>query len=183
MHHRSLAELEPHLDHLAASPKDVGVVELLVCRPSKGRRKILDEAVIDTEVGLVGDSWNSRPDEPARPDMQLTLMNARMAALLSADPARQALCGDQVYVDLDLSHENLPAGTRLDVGTAVVEVTATPHIGCGIFVHHFGREATRFVNSRVGRQMRLRGVNARVVTGGVVRTDDKVTLRREPSLW
>ena len=183
MEHRTVAELEPQLDHLAASPKDVGVLELVVCRPSKGTRRVLDEGVIDPATGLVGDSWDSRPDEPARPDMQITLMSSRMAALLSPDPERQALCGDQLYVDLDLSHDNLPAGTRLAVGTSVQEVSRTPHIGCGIFLRHFGAEATRFVNGKVGRRMRLRGVNTSVVTGGVVRPGDRVVVHRQPSLW
>ena len=183
MTHRSLAELEPHLEHLAASPKDVGTLELLVCRPAKGTRRILDDGVLDTQVGLVGDSWSTRLHKAPRPDKQVTLMNARMTALLSSDPQRQALCGDQLYVDLDLSAENLPAGTRLEVGDAVVEVSAAPHTGCAIFVHHFGEDATRFVNGRAGRGLRLRGINARVVTGGAVRPGDKVTVHREPALW
>jgi MOSC domain-containing protein YiiM len=183
MVHRTLAELEPHLGHLAASPQDVGVLELLVCRPTKGTRRILDDGVLDTEVGLVGDSWSTRLGKAPRPDKQVTLMNARMAGLLSADPQRQALCGDQLYVDLDLSADNLPAGTRLEVGEAVVEVSAAPHNGCAIFVRHFGEDATRFVNGRAGRGMRLRGINARVVTGGTVRRGDQVTVHREPALW
>jgi MOSC domain-containing protein YiiM len=106
-----------------------------------------------------------------------------MAALLSDDPHDQAWAGDQLYVDLDLSVENLPAGTRLAIGDAVVEITAPPHTGCAIFVRHFGEEAMRFVNSRTGRAMRLRGANGRVVTGGAVRTGDKVTVHRVPALW
>ena len=181
--HPTTAELEPHLDHLAATPRDVGVLELLVCRPSRGTRRVLDEGVLDTEVGLVGDSWSTRPGKAPRPDKQVTLMNARMAALLSSDPARQARCGDQLYVDLDLSVDNLPAGTRIEVGDAVVEVSAAPHTGCAIFVHHFGEEATRFVNGREGRRLRLRGINARVVTGGAVRPGDKVVVHRPDRLW
>ena len=181
--HRTTAELEPHLDHLAGSPKDAGSVELLVCRPTKGTRRLLDEAVLDTEVGLVGDSWSTRTHKPPHPDKQVTLMNHRMVQLLSADPSRQALAGDQLYVDLDLSVENLPAGTRLEIGSAVVEMTGPPHTGCAIFVRHFGEEAMRFVNSRTGRAMRLRGANARVVTGGVVRAGDKVLVHRPDRLW
>jgi MOSC domain-containing protein YiiM len=180
---RTIAELEPHLDHLAASPTDVGRLELLVCRPAKGTRRLLDEGLLDTEVGLVGDSWSTRPGKPPRPDKQVTLMNARMAGLLSQDPHRQALCGDQLYVDLDLSAENLPAGTRIEIGDAVVEVSAAPHNGCAIFVQHFGADATRFVNGREGRQLRLRGINARVVTGGAVRPGDRVGVHRLAQLW
>ncbi len=179
----TLAELEPHLDHLAASPKDVGRLELLVCRPARHTRRVLDSGVLDTGVGLVGDSWSSRDEERRRADKQVTLMNSRMAALLSPDPARQALCGDQLYVDLDLSPENLPDGTRIEVGDAVVEVSAAPHLGCAIFVHHFGEEATRFVNGKDGRRLRLRGINARVVTGGAVRPGDKAVVHRLAQLW
>jgi len=181
--HRTLAELEPHLDHLAASPKDVGTVELLVCRPSKGSRRLLDEAVLDPAVGLVGDSWSTRTHRPPHPEKQLTLMSYRMVQLLSADPHRQALAGDQLYVDLDLSVENLPAGTRLEVGSAVVEITGPPHTGCAIFVRHFGSEAMRFVNGRSGRALRLRGANARVVSGGTVQLGAKLVVDREPALW
>ena len=183
MTHRTTAELEQHLDHLAAAPKDVGRLELLVCRPARHTRRILEEGVLDPAGGLVGDSWSLRDEECGRRDIQVTLISSRMVGLLSADPERQARCGDQLHVDLDLSHENLPVGSRIEVGTAVVEVSATPHLGCGIFVHHFGRDATRFVNNRLGREMRLRGVKASVVTAGVMRPGDKVTVHREPSLW
>ena len=183
MQHRTVAELEPHLDHLAASPKDVGRLGLVVCRPSKGTRRLLDQGVLDTGVGLVGDSWSTRTHKPPHPEKQITLMNARMAALLSPDPHRQALCGDQLYVDLDLSVVNIPAGTRLEIGGAVVEVTAPAHTGCAIFVRHFGEQAMRFVNSRTGRSMRLRGANARVLTGGTVQRGDKVTVHRELALF
>ena len=183
MEHRRTADLEPHLGHLAAAPKDVGVLELVVCRPAKGQRKILDVGELDLEVGLVGDSWSTRTAKPPHPEKQVTLMSSRMVALLSSDPRRQALAGDQLYVDLDLSVDNLPTGTRLEIGTAVVEITAPPHRGCPIFVRHFGEEAMQFVNGREGRAMRLRGANARVVTPGTVRPGDKVTAVRVPALW
>jgi MOSC domain-containing protein YiiM len=183
MRHRTIAELEPHLDHLAASPKDVGALELLVCRPAKGTRRLLTHGVLDTEVGLIGDSWSTRTHKPAHPLKQITLMNARMVALLSTDPVEQAWAGDQLYVDLDLSVGNVPAGTRLEIGSAVVEITEPPHTGCAIFVRHFGTDAMQFVNGRTGRAMRLRGANARVVTGGAVSLGDKVSVHREPALW
>ena len=183
MRHRTMAELEPHLAHLAAAPKDVGTLDLVVCRPAKGQRRILEEGVLDLAVGLVGDSWSTRTHKPPHPEKQVTLMSSRMVALLSSDPAQQALAGDQLYVDLDLSVENLPAGTCLEVGSAVVEITAPAHTGCPIFVRHFGEEAMRFVNGRAGRALRLRGANARVVTPGTVRTGDTVTAARVPALF
>ncbi len=99
-------------------------------------------------------------------------MNARAASLVAGDPERRALAGDQLYVDLDLSERNVPPGTRLRVGSALLEVTALPHRGCGKFTARFGVDAAKFVNSAVGRELNLRGINARVLEGGTVRVGD-----------
>jgi MOSC domain-containing protein YiiM len=181
MQHRTMAELTPYLDHLRSAPPGVGVVRLVVSRPSAGRREILPEAKLDPGLGLVGDSWSDRPIRRTGspdPDRQLTVMGSRMAALLAEGPPGQALAGDQLYVDLDLSTANLPAGTRLRVGSAVIEVTAPPHTGCAKFVRSFGDDAMRFVNGRHGRPLRLRGLNARVVGAGTVRPGD--TIAKQP---
>jgi MOSC domain-containing protein YiiM len=140
---------------------------------------VVAEAQLDTERGLMGDNWLTRGsrsthDGSAHPDMQLTLMNARSAALIAGKPERRQLAGDQLYVDFDLSVDNLPPGTRLKLGDATVEITEIPHRGCGKFSSRFGVDALKFVNSEVGRQLNLRGVNARIVEGGVVRTGDAV---------
>lgn len=179
MEHRTLADLEQHLDHLRASPRDVGLLRLVVARPAVGKRMILDEAKLDLDLGLVGDSWSERrswrsPDKPPNPAKQVTVMNHRMVALLSEDPHQQALAGDQLYVDHDLSVDHLPPGSRLAVGDAVLEITEPAHTGCAKFVKHFGEDAMRFVNGRVGRALRLRGLNARVVVPGAVRPGDAV---------
>jgi MOSC domain-containing protein YiiM len=178
MPHRTLAELELHLEHLRAAPADQGEVVMVVCRPSTGRRRLLTEGRIDLEEGLVGDDWSTRrtraPGGRPDPDRQVTVMNARMVALLDESPHRQALAGDQLYVDLDLSVDNLPPGARIAVGEAVLEVTDKAHLGCAKFVRYFGEEAMRFVNGRIGRRLRLRGLNARVVTPGTVRPGDRV---------
>jgi MOSC domain-containing protein YiiM len=106
--------------------------------------------------------------------MQLTLMNARSASLIAGQPERRQLAGDQFFVDLDLSVQNLPPGTRLKLGEATIEITAIPHRGCGKFSSRFGVDALKFVNSEVGRALNLRGVNARIVEGGVVRPGDPI---------
>jgi MOSC domain-containing protein YiiM len=183
MRHRTVAELEPYLDHLAASPKDAGVLALLVCRPAPGRRRVLDRAELDTTAGLVGDSWSTRTHKPPHPDKQVTLMNARMVALLGSSPEEQARAGDQLYVDLDLSVDNLPAGSRIEVGTAVLEITAPAHTGCVKFVRQYGEDAMRFVNGREGRRLRLRGANARVVSSGEVHLGDLATVARVAALF
>ena len=181
MQHRPLTALEDGLAEIRSSPKDAGTVELIACRPAEDERELLAQAELDPEFGVVGDSWHARPtgsteDGSAHPDRQLTVMNARAAAVVAGARERWALAGDQLYVDLDLSVANLPPGTRLELGSAVIEVTAEPHLGCGKFARRFGTDALRFVNSQVGRELNLRGVNARVVTGGRVETGK--TIRR-----
>jgi hypothetical protein len=167
------------LDEIRAAPAEVGTVELIVRRPAENEREVLVEGVFDLEEGLVGDSWRARgsrrrPDRSPNPLAQVTLMSARAAALIAGERTRWPLAGDQLYVDLDLSVDNLPPGTRLALGTAVLEVTPEPHTGCAKFSARFGSAALRFVNSPVGRSLRLRGVNARVVRPGTVAAGDAV---------
>jgi hypothetical protein len=177
--HRSTAELEAALDEFRSAPASLGTVDLVVARPVEDERVVLAEGVLDVEVGLVGDNWSSRgskmtDDGAAHPEMQLNVINARLSRFVAVDPARRALAGDQLHVDFDLSQENLPAGSRLALGSAVIEVTAKPHLGCVKFVERFGKDAMRFVNSPLGRELRLRGLNARVVVAGTVRPGDEV---------
>ena len=190
MPHLSLAQLEAGLPEIRRSPADAGRVELIVRRPAPDRRQVLAEAFLDPVIGLVGDTWSSRPstrtpDHSPHPDKQVTVMNARVAALLAGYGAtagagpeqvdRRPLAGDQLYLDLDLSDSNLPPGTRLQLGDAVIVVTDQPHLGCAKFSFRYGPASLRFVNSPSGRRLRLRGLNARVLVGGVVRRGDAVS--------
>jgi hypothetical protein len=179
MQHLPLAELHAGLDEIRRSPKDNGVVEMIVRRPAVEEREVLHEAELDPVKGMVGDNWALRgsgatEDGSPHPDMQLTLMNARTAQLVAGGPERRLLAGDQLFVDLDLSYENIPPGTRLTTGAAVIEITDQPHRGCGKFAKRFGVDAVKFVNSAAGRELNLRGVNAKVIAGGVVRLGDPV---------
>ena len=177
MTHVAPQALEKGLDEIRRSPTDAGTVELIVRRPAVDEREVLGEAELDPVEGLRGDRWRApRGDDPGRFDTQLTLMNARVAALVAGPRERWPQAGDQLYVDLDLSVDNLPPGTRLSVGSAVIEISAEPHRGCGKFSRRFGLDALKFVNSRVGRELNLRGVNARVVTGGTVRSGDALRI-------
>ncbi|MEA1903752.1 MAG: MOSC domain-containing protein [Actinomycetota bacterium] len=176
---RSIAELEPLLDHILSAPKDSGTIELLVRRPAESVREKIESAELDTEVGVVGDNWLDRAREAAGDGVvskhaQLTLMNSRSADAVAVDRGRWPLCGDQIYVDMDLSMENLPAGSRIKVGTATVEISEVPHTGCPKFSSRFGAEALRFVNVGDGRANRLRGVNAFIVESGTVSLGDVV---------
>lgn len=181
--HLTIEQLHAGLDHIRDSPKDKGILELIVRRPDVGEREVLSVGELDLVEGLVGDTWKVRahtrtPDRSPHPKMQVNIMNSRAIALIAQHKDRWALAGDQLYVDLDLSPSNLPPGTRLTVGAAELEVTDEPHTGCGKFVSRFGVDATKFVNSPVGRQLNLRGVNARVIRSGRIRVGDVVTLSR-----
>ena len=178
--HRTTAELEAGLAEIRRSPRDGGRLELIVRRPAVEAREVLDEATLDETVGLVGDTWSQRPstrtdDGSPHPRMQLNIMNARAVALIAVDPKRRQLAGDQLHLDLDLSEDNLPFGSRLAIGTAVIEITEQPHRGCAKFAARFGTDALRFVNSEAGRAVNARGVNAGVVAGGVIRAGDVAT--------
>ena len=175
--HLTMSELEAGLEHIRQAPKDEGLLELIVRRPQVDARETLTSAELDLEHGLVGDSWRARgssrtADGAAHPDMQLNIMNARAAALVAQDKARWPLAGDQLYLDMDLSDENLPPGTRLALGKAILEVTAQPHTGCKKFVARFGLDAMKFVNSDVGTALHLRGINAKVVQPGTIQVGD-----------
>jgi hypothetical protein len=175
----SMGELEAGLEVIRQAPKDQGILEMIVRRPEIDVREVLEEGVLDLAEGLVGDNWKSRgstrtADGSAHPDMQLNVMNARVIALLAQDRERWQLAGDQLFVDMDISMQNLPPGTRLALGEAVIEVTDQPHTGCAKFMERFGKEALKFVNSEQGKRLRLRGMNARVVQAGIIRVGDTV---------
>jgi hypothetical protein len=167
----ALSQFEVGLREILQSPTDGGRVELIVRRPAEDEREVLVEAYLDPAAGLLGDGWLARKSDRTR---QVTLMNARVATMLAGSRDRWPLAGDQLYVDLDLSVVNLPPGSRLAVGTAVVEVTDDPHRGCKKFADRFGIDALRLVNSQLGDQLRLRGINACAVHPGLVRTGDSI---------
>ena len=176
---RSLAELAQALDHVSDAPKESGTLVLIVRRPVVDAREVLAEGDLNCVEGLVGDSWSRRGssrsvDGLAHPDMQLNLMNARAIEAIAGPMTRWPLADDQLFVDFDLGQSNVPAGTRLAIGEAVVEVTDQPHTGCGKFAARFGVDALKWVNSPDGRALSLRGINARVVVAGRIRHGDIV---------
>ena len=178
--HPSLSELETALDHILASPTDGGKLELISARPAVGERRQTQEATLDEELGMVGDNWKdrgsaSRPDGSANPDAQLTLINARVVNAVSGSKSRWQLAGDQLVVDIDLSHDNLPVGSQLQIGSAVVELTAAPHTGCVKFANRFGHASLRFVSGPEAMQQRRRGANAKIIESGTIRVGDVAT--------
>lgn len=178
--HRSADELEAALPHIREAPGSAGTVHLIVRRPAEDAREVLDVAEINDAEGIAGDTWNQRgssasADGGPHPDAQVTIMSARAAAAVIGPVERWPLAGDQIYADLDISHETLRAGTQLQLGDAILEVTAKPHRGCAKFAARFGRDALRFVNTGEGRDLRMRGVNCRVIQPGTVRPGDPIT--------
>ena len=184
--HLTLAELDAGLPGALTSPKDDGTLELIVRRPALGRRDVLETGELDLVTGLVGDTWNIRASKRTRdgsphPDMQIALMNSRVIALIAGEKTRWGLAGDQLYVDFDISADNVPPRTQLAIGSAIIEVTDQPHTGCAKFLKRFGVDATKFVNSPRGLALHLRGINARVIEPGRIQTGDRVQkLRNEP---
>ena len=177
MRHLTKKELESGLDEIRKSPQDKGILNLIVRRPATDQREVLNGATLDVAEGLLGDNWLTRgntktADGKADPEMQINIMNSRVIALVAQDPQRWPLAGDQLYIDMDLSPENLPPGTKLSIGSTIIEVTPPPHTGCKKFVARFGLEATLFVNSGLGKQLNLRGINAKVVQAGTIRSHD-----------
>jgi MOSC domain-containing protein YiiM len=168
-----MASTAVDLEHVRAAPSQEGTVDLIVRRPVTDEREVLEVGELTPEDGLVGDKWSTakRPNRGC----QLTLMSSRAIALVAGDdPAAWPPAGDQLFVDLDLSEANVPAGTRLHVGDATIEITELPHLGCAKFEARYGSEARALVNSDEGVALHLRGVNARVVVAGAVRRGDSI---------
>lgn len=182
LNHQQLAD---GLEHIQDSPSDAGLIEMLVIRPEVDEREVVDRAVFEVGEGLVGDNYVSRGNERtedgrAHPEAQVTIMNCRVLNLIAGgDRERWPLAGDQILVDMDLSESNLPAGTRLSLGTAVLEVSAKPHTGCAKFARRFGLDAAKWINA--DGELRLRGINAMVVTAGSCAVGDVITKLRSPS--
>ena len=176
MPYRTTEELEAGMASVV-TPRAEGAVRLIVRRPAKGEREILDTGEFDTESGLVGDDWIRRPSRrTGKPSLhaQVTVMDSRVAELISGDPepAVWARCGDQLYVDLDISEANMPAGTRIGIGEVVLEIQPQPHTGCSQFREWWGEEALRFISTERGLALRMRGANTTVIRSGTVRPGD-----------
>ncbi len=177
--HLAMETLTARLDDIHQSPKATGVLELIVRRPQTETREVLDVGELDLIEGLVGDNWQQRgnsqtADGSAHPDMQLTVTNARLMALVAQEKQHWPIAGDQLYIDFDLSVDNVPPGTRLSLGAAVIQITEPPHTGCKKFAARFGLDALKFISSPVGKQLQLRGVNAKVIRPGAIRVGDAV---------
>ena len=177
--HISMAELEAGMETIRQSPKEQGTVRMIVRRPNVDERESVNEAELTLSDGLVGDTWNMRgsrhtPDHSPLIDAQITIMNARMISLIAQSEDRWSLAGDQIYADFDLSDDNIPPGTRLAIGSAIVEVSAVPHTGCNKFSARFGVEAMKFVNTPEGKRMHLRGINTRVIQPGTIHVGDSI---------
>lgn len=173
-------ELEAGLEVIRQSPKDGGMLDLIVCCSQNGKLEEFDQAALDPVMGLVGDDRQQRRnhtalDDKTHPDRQLSIMNSRVIALIADHPERWKLCDDQLYFDMDLSVDNLPAGTQLSIGSAIIEVTSVSHRGGEKFAANFGVDAMHFVDSELGKQLNLRGINAKVVKPGTICVGDSAT--------
>lgn len=179
MTHVTTAIIEKQLPYVEASPKDNGVIKLIVVRPKTNKRQILDSCFISYEKGMEGDNWTlgcwkTTEDGSPHPDVQIAITNYRIHEIFSNLDKDRALAGDNLFVDLDLSERNLKAGDRLALGSAIIKITSVPHNGCGKFKERFGIDALKFVNSPIGKQMHLRGIYAKVIQNGIVSVNDTI---------
>lgn len=174
-----ISELQLGIDEIKDSPKDNGVLEMIVRRPETETREIINAGEISLTNGLEGDNWKARgsssiPDGSADPEAQITLMNTRVIQLLAGDKEHWQWAGDQLFVDIDLSIDNFPPHSRLQIGSAILEISAKPHTGCKKFSGRFGIEALEFISTPLGKALRMRGVNAKVVQAGEIKVGDIV---------
>ena len=167
----TVEELEARWEQTEKSPQDMGTVEMIVRRPKPEQREELESATFTAEAGLAGDDWLRRS---ADPEAQITMMNSRLIHLLAGDKSRWAEAGDQLFVDLDISQDNLPPGTQLQIGEVVMEVSPLPHTGCTKFARRFGGAARKWIMSEVGEQERRRGVYTRVIQDGLIKLGDRI---------
>ncbi len=177
--HRSRTDLAQALPDIRAAPKDASALEMIVVRQPGGVRRHLQSTHLSLAGGVDGDSWAagcwmSTEDGKPHPDVQIALMATRSIRAVAGEPEHWALSGNNLFVDLDLSQENMPAGTRLAVGSALLEVTSQRMTGCKSFIAWYGRDACVFVNTGEGKALNTRGVYARVVRDGEVRVGDRV---------
>lgn len=169
-------ELSRRFAELTPPPRDAGSVRLLVRRGwHQGRREEPASVMLSASEGMPGDSWSR--SEGRTPDSQLTAMEVGVAEMI-ANGQPWSLFGDQLYLDLDLSAENLPVGSAVAVGEAVLEVTPKPHKGCAKYQARFGADALRLISRPDLRPRHLRGIYLRVVTDGLVRVGDAVEVVR-----
>ena len=178
--HLTTEQLQAGLEHILLSPANNGAMLKIVRRTDVDQREVVQEGDLNETVGLIGDNWKTRGssstvDGSSHPEAQVTIINSRLLALIANSEQRWELSGDQLIVDLDLSVDNLPPGTQLSVGSAVLEVSKKPHTGCGKFAQRFGKDALRFISTPRGNALRLRGVNTQVIQSGSMRVGDAVT--------
>lgn len=178
--YKTEAQLNTTIDYITKSPKEKGILKMIVARPAIDQRKILTDGLISKAEGLVGDNWKIKksfsPPGPPHPEKQITLMNARCIEMLATQEDEWPLAGDQLFVDFDLSESNLKPGDILKIGSTVeLKVSALPHNGCKKFAERFGTDAVKFVNSKHGKSLHFRGINASVTQEGTIKKGDIIS--------
>ncbi|CAN1577166.1 hypothetical protein MCELHM10_04085 [Paracoccaceae bacterium] len=163
------------LPEVLAAPRELGAVRLLCMRPKPNLRSFPDRLTLTRAAGVVGDFEASRPwlvleDGSPDPRNQVSIMSARVLDLVWRDGNPRSHPGDNIACDLDLSHANLPAGTLLQAGTAVLRVSDEPNDGCAKWKVRMGKAAYDW--TRAHAAYRLRGLYCSVEQDGEITLED-----------
>lgn len=173
--HLADAELAAKFASRPNSPRDIGQVTLLLSRPASAKRLLPERALLSVESGMPEDCWQQLPASEQTGNMQLSIMETSVGTLI-ANGQELSLFGDNLMFDLDISEQNLPIGSLIQAGAALLQVTPEPHTGCGQYQQRFGRDALRYISQPARREQRLRGVYMKVIEQGFVALGDKVSV-------
>ena len=174
--------LDKPINYNQSSPRDNGVVKLLVIRPETHVRTLPNAVVVSVEQGVVGDKWEAEctiklENGKSNPDLQIAIINTKVIKEIAQsdfDMDRLALAGDNIYADLNLCEENMPVGQQIQIGNTLLEVTPFPHFGCKKFSERYSVEDLKVVNSTAGKPQHLRGIYVKVIKNGSISIGESI---------
>ena len=182
MGHRmiTLTELRDALPHVVAAPKTDAPIRGLCLRPALGQRVFPERISMTKAQGIPGERWATTPwmrlaDGSPDPRIQVSILQSRVMDLVWQD-RNQPHPGDPIVADLEMSEANLPVGTLLQAGTAVLRVSDVWNDPCAKWKVRYGTDAYDWVRS--SPHLRLRGILCAVEVDGEVGLADRLQVLR-----